>query len=63
MKVKIEMKRMGGGYLKAIYGQTRNNEAKTWEISSVFGATEEELLNRLKSRLNTDRNYLKKSMK
>jgi hypothetical protein len=51
MKIKVQLVRLGGGYLKAIIGQSRDLETGGWSVDSVFGQDEEELLNRLNTRL------------
>lgn len=51
MKIKITITRMGGGYLRAVLGQTWNEALGKHCPHSVFGATEEELLERLKMRI------------
>jgi len=60
MKVKIEVSRMGGGYLKATFGQT-------WSVllghhcpDAVIGRDEEELVERLRTRLPALRNQLRR---
>ena len=59
MKLNVTVVRMGGGYLKAVFGQSRETLTGDWVPDSVFGQDEEELLERLKTRLPAFRNSLK----
>lgn len=51
MRITIEVVRLGGGYRKAIIGQSYSSLFESWCVDSVFGATDEELVERLKIRL------------
>ena len=59
MKLNIHIKKIGCGYRKAIFGQTWNEVRECWDVDSVFGADEEELLARLKTRLPGFKNQLR----
>jgi hypothetical protein len=50
MRISITIVEMGGGYLRAVFGQSRNLVTGEWCPDSVFGANEQELLDRLKTR-------------
>lgn len=47
----LRVVKMGGGFLKAIFGQTRNGFTGGWDVDSVFGSDEAELAERLRIRL------------
>jgi hypothetical protein len=50
MILTIELVNMAGGYRRAIIGQTFNKTLGEWCIDSVWGSTEQELVERLKIR-------------
>lgn len=56
MKVTITICKMGGGFKRAIIGQKYNPNDGTFHIESVFGATNEELLARIKIRVADPKN-------
>lgn len=60
MRLKITIVRMGGGYIKAIIGQGRDVLTGEPTVTSIFGHDEEELLNRLKTKLPGIKQQLKK---
>lgn len=62
MKLRITVIRMGGGYLKAIFGFTRNRETGENFPDAVIGCDEEELLERLKTRLPEFKNHLRRAI-
>jgi muconolactone delta-isomerase len=51
MRISIQIKNMGNGYRKAIFGQTRDRETGEYHVDSVFGIDDEQLLLRLRARL------------
>ena len=62
MRLTIFVVKLGNGYRKAIFGQTRDGSTGEWNVDSVFGASDEELLERLKTRLPAYRNQLRRMM-
>ena len=50
MKINVTVVQMGGGYMRAIFGQSRSLATGDWTVDSVFGSSEQELLDRLKTR-------------
>ena len=48
--IKVQVIRMGGCFLRAVYGQSRNLVTGEWCVDAVYGCDEIELLSRLKTR-------------
>lgn len=62
MKLKLTVVQMGGGYRKVVFGQTRDRETGEFHPDAVIGADDEELLQRLKTRLPAYRNQLRRML-
>lgn len=62
MKIRLTVVKMGSGYRKVIFGQTRDRETGEAFPDAVIGADDEELLARLKTRLPAYRNQLRRTL-
>ena len=60
MKIVITVVELGGGYLKAIFGTSKDALTGEMRVDSVFGRDEEELLERLKTRFPGIKQQLRK---
>lgn len=60
MKIKITVVKMGGGFRKAIFGQSMDLETGEQRPDAVYGADDEELVARLKIRIPTLKEQLRR---
>lgn len=62
MKIRLTVVRMGGGYKKIIFGQSRDLETGELFPDAIIGKDDEELIARLRTRLPAYKNQLRRML-